>query len=61
MPHVSLDALAEDDLARIAEFIGETNHSPEAARRLIRGLDAKFQLYAHSHGPDRHVPIWATK
>jgi plasmid stabilization system protein ParE len=44
MPRVSLDVLAEDDLAKIAEYIGETNHSPEAARRLIRELNAKFEL-----------------
>jgi plasmid stabilization system protein ParE len=46
MPRVLIDAQAEQDLARIAEFIGETNYSPDAARRLLSSLDSKFQLYA---------------
>jgi toxin ParE1/3/4 len=46
MPRVSIDALAEQDLERIAEFIGETNHSPDAAQRFLRELSSRFELYA---------------
>jgi toxin ParE1/3/4 len=46
MPRVLIDALAEQDVAKIAEYIGETNCSPDAARRLLSLLDFKFQIYA---------------
>jgi toxin ParE1/3/4 len=46
MARVTLDHLADADLAEIAQYIGEVNHSPAAARRFIDKLNEKLQLYA---------------
>ena len=46
MGRVTRDRLADADLAGIAEYIGEMNHSPAAARRFLDNLNEKLQLYA---------------
>lgn len=46
MPRILLDQQADGDLAEIAEYIGEFNHSPAAARRFLDQLDEKLRLYA---------------
>jgi toxin ParE1/3/4 len=46
MGRVTLDRLADADLAGIAQYIGEVDHSPAAARRFIDNPNEKLQLYA---------------
>ena len=46
MARVTRDRLADADLAEIAEYIGQRNRSPDAARRFLDNLHQKLQLYA---------------
>jgi toxin ParE1/3/4 len=46
MARVTLDRLADADLAEIAQSTGQARHSPVAARRLIDRLNEKLQFYA---------------
>ena len=46
MPRSLRDPDADADVAAIAEYIGEENQNPAAARRFIDDLNKKFHFHA---------------
>jgi plasmid stabilization system protein ParE len=46
MPKVVWDPDAEEDLRTIAQYIGETRRSPQAARKLVDSVRQKCELHA---------------